>query len=424
MFGKPIIKGGESEETAVTFTAYTDEKYISVHYHVWESMNLTFHWNADHTACTATRHCGDCGEDILIEQATEIAFVEDTPGADCREKGKGHYEAKFQTIEATRTESVFDTRPGPHVDADGNGLCDLCGLPPVDSYNDVTAETLKLTSGNWFVEGRLDLAASIVIDGGVTLYLAEGSLLNATHGIVVNQGNTLTILGEGDILAQGDDFAAGIGGASRQDAGTIVLNTLGTVTATGGYSAPGIGGGWNGADGTVTLGDKVMVVEGAVGTGHPYVKIAKKDQMCEGGAIADGEDGVWVITPNEGVEAVTIGNLPEEAKVAVKLNGYDIPSEAFMGFGEGGVFSLALNPEVVTPKIGELDAGEPFVVGTGEVAVTIKTIPGLKYSLIRGAELGKIDTTVVTTPATESQMTLKDENPPTNNAFYKVGVGK
>ena len=144
---------------------------------------------------------------------------------------------------------------------------------------------------------------------------------------------------------------------------------------------------------------------------------------CEGGDIAE-EDGVWVVTPNGNVAAVRIENLPEGAKVAVKLNGYNVPSEAFVGFGEGGVFSLALNPEVVTPKIGELDAGEPFVVGEGEVAVTIKTIPGLKYSLIRGAELGKIDTTVVTTLATESQMTLKDGDPPADKAFYNVSVGK
>ncbi len=146
---------------------------------------------------------------------------------------------------------------------------------------------------------------------------------------------------------------------------------------------------------------------------------------CEGGEIADSEDGVWVITPNEGVEAVTIGNLPEEAKVVVKLNGYSIPSEAFMGFGEGGVFSLALNSEVVQPKVGELDEGEPFVVGEGEVALTIKTIAGLKYLLIRGAEIGAItDTVVEPTIATEAEMTLKDENPPPGNAFYKVGVGK
>ena len=52
----------------------------------------------------------------------------------------------------------------------------------------------------------------------------------------------------------------------------------------------------------------------------------------------------------------------------------------------------------------------------------IKTIPGLKYSLIRGAELGKIDTTVVTTSAISAETTLKDSTPPTRNAFYQVGV--
>ncbi len=146
------------------------------------------------------------------------------------------------------------------------------------------------------------------------------------------------------------------------------------------------------------------------------------EPMCEGGTMKKVNE-VWVITPNIGVTEVTIKNLSEEAKLAVKLNGYNVQSEAFMGFGEGRVFSLALKPDFVQPIVGDLD--EPFVVSEGKVVLTIKTIPGLKYSLIRGAEIGAITETVVEpTLATGEKMTLEDDISPTGKAFYKVGIGK
>ncbi len=268
-------------------------------------------------------------------------------------------------------------------------------------------------------------------DGGtVTVYGGTVTARGGNHGAGIGGGHwgaggTVTING-GTVLATGSKYGgAGIGGGFAGDGAMVTING-GEVTATGGWYdndvAAGIGGGSHKDGGSVTLDEtKVVVVEGAVGKVSDYVKIVRKP-TCEGGEI-ELVNGVWVFTPNEGVEAVTITGLLEEAKVAVKLNGYNVPSEAFMGWGEGGVFSLALNPEVVTPKIGELDAGEPFVVGEGEVAVTIKTIPGLKYSLIRGAELGAIAETVVEpTLATSAETTLKDSTPPTGNAFYRVGV--
>ena len=130
--------------------------------------------------------------------------------------------------------------------------------------------------------------------------------------------------------------------------------------------------------------------------------------------------------------AVTFKNLPEGAKVVVKLNGYNVPSEAFMGWGEGGVFSLALNPEgvvngvKVTPTIGE-GVDNPFVVGEGAVTVAVKAIPGLKYELRRGVKIGSggiIDPALPGEPvvATGTTVTLTDANPPNGGAFYRVVV--
>ena len=99
---------------------------------------------------------------------------------------------------------------------------------------------------------------------------------------------------------------------------------------------------------------------------------------------------------------MTITGLAEGETVAIRLGDYIVPSAAFKGFDAGateGVFSLALNPEgevngvKVKPIIGELDNGEggvatqPFVVGEGGVAVTVKAIPGLKYELLRTGAL-------------------------------------
>ena len=79
-------------------------------------------------------------------------------------------------------------------------------------------------------------------------------------------------------------------------------------------------------------------------------------------------------------------------------------------------------------------AGEPFIIwlnddddaegtGDGSAAISVRTIPGLKYSLVRGAELGAIIMTVVEpTLATEAQMTLTDAEPPTDKAFYRIDV--
>ena len=164
---------------------------------------------------------------------------------------------------------------------------------------------------------------------------------------------------------------------------------------------------------------------------------------CEGGDIAE-VDGVWIVTPNVGATEVTVTGLPEGAKLAVKCGDYAVPSAAFAGFGEGkteGVFSLALNPEgVVTigdkeirvaPTVGALDDSEPFTVGEGSVAVTVKAIPGLKYALKRTDSLrpvedngpyqewGEVGDPVVATGVT---VTLEDAEPPADKAFYTIVV--
>ena len=169
--------------------------------------------------------------------------------------------------------------------------------------------------------------------------------------------------------------------------------------------------------------------------------------LCEGGEI-EKVDGEWVVKPEGNATEVTVTGLAEGETVAgVRIGDYVVPSGAFEGFGTGenaNVFSLALNPRgkvtidgkeiQVTPTIGKLDGeeSEPFTVGEECVAVTVRAIPGLKYTLRRAGSLtapvgedadgtvwGVVDKPVV---ATEATVTLEDAEPPEGQAFYTIGV--
>ncbi len=126
----------------------------------------------------------------------------------------------------------------------------------------------------------------IIISGSVTINLGVGTTLVASSGIEVDEGNELTIEGDGAlnaivannfyaaigrgfhgntpgtsgiininggiITATGGKFAAGIGGSDTGAGGTINING-GTIVATGGYLAAGIGGGVYGAGGVINI---------------------------------------------------------------------------------------------------------------------------------------------------------------------------
>lgn len=84
------------------------------------------------------------------------------------------------------------------------------------------------------------------------------------------------------------------------------------------------------------------------------------------------------------------------------------------------------------PTIGDLSEkeGEPFVVGEGSAAVTVRAIPGLKYELRRAdiveafcaAETAPPQKVVCETVATGAMVTLTDTEPPEGAAFYRVEV--
>lgn len=114
----------------------------------------------------------------------------------------------------------------------------------------VTGSDTTWTAGWYLAGGTITIGSRVTVSGEVHLILADGCALTVTGGIKVTSGDSLTIYAQsdGDSMgkltadANGDNFAAGIGGNNGEAGGTITING-GAVTANGGHSAAGIGGG-------------------------------------------------------------------------------------------------------------------------------------------------------------------------------------
>ena len=156
---------------------------------------------------------------------------------------------------------------------------------------------------------NVSIDARITIKGDVTLILGEGTTLEATKGIDVSEGNSLTIEGKGVLNATGFYDAAGIGGGYGEAVGTITISS-GTVTATGGESAAGIGGGFRGAGGTITINGGMVTATGgsyAAGIGCGYKGVGGAITINGGKVTATGgQDAVGI---GSGVDASQSGSV-------------------------------------------------------------------------------------------------------------------
>ncbi len=154
-----------------------------------------------------------------------------------------------------------------YVDADG-------AVKTVDSATAVTNQT-EWKSGWYAVNGDVTINNQIHVDGSVHLILADGCKLTAKNGITVFRNNTLTIYGQsagtGQLESTGAGkgqkylYAAGIGGSSERDSGTVIING-GRITAKGcavqdfvwDGGGAGIGGGDQSGNGTVIINGGVV----------------------------------------------------------------------------------------------------------------------------------------------------------------------
>ena len=127
----------------------------------------------------------------------------------------------------------------------------------------------------WYVVGEnTTLSQRLMLSGEVNLVLWDGTTLNASKGINVPEGCSLTIWAQGQTVlgtlnATGAADCAGIGGGKGQSGGAITING-GVINATGGNYGAGIGGGDTGTGGNVTVNRGTVTArgkEGAAGIG-------------------------------------------------------------------------------------------------------------------------------------------------------------
>jgi|GEM_PF-4817591 len=133
------------------------------------------------------------------------------------------------------------------------------------AYTPLDEVTTALRTGWYAAGGSVSIESVVTVSGEVNLILCDGCTLN-TQNVEVTPGSSLTIWGQtegtGTLTAAGtEDWAAGIGGTERLDAGAVTING-GVVNATGGYSAAGIGGGFNAGGGTITINAGIVTAVG------------------------------------------------------------------------------------------------------------------------------------------------------------------
>ena len=159
-----------------------------------------------------------------------------------------------------------ETQSVNYIDADGQQKTVTATV--------VTDETETLSAGWYVVTGEVS-RGSITCNGDVHLILADGAKLTATGdktsktpGVQVSgEGNSLTIYGQsaqsGQLIANGGEYAAGIGGGYQSSGSNITING-GTVTSTGGKYAAGIGGGKEGSGSNITINGGTVTANGGI----------------------------------------------------------------------------------------------------------------------------------------------------------------
>ena len=140
----------------------------------------------------------------------------------------------------------------------------------------LTSDSTSWIDGNYYtLNSDVTMSWYVAVTGDVTLILADGYTLTAPKGIVVNEGNSLTIEGEGSgtLVSIGVGGYAGIGGGINGNGGEITING-GTVNATGTNGGAGIGGGYEGNGGAITINGGTVNATGGVdsppGIGRGY----------------------------------------------------------------------------------------------------------------------------------------------------------
>ena len=130
---------------------------------------------------------------------------------------------------------------------------------------------------------------NIILKGENVLIAADNYAAIQKNGDAENIG-TLTISGDGALIAQGGKQGAGIGSGFEKAGNNIVISG-GEVTATGGEYAAGIGGGMYGSGSSITISGGTVTATGGecgAGVGSGYYESGSNITISGGTVIAQG----------------------------------------------------------------------------------------------------------------------------------------
>ena len=270
----------------------------------------------------------------------------------------------------------------------------------IGSLNDYT-----LTAGRFYVVDQdWTIDKPIVVSGEAYLILADGFTLTAKAGIIVTQGNTLTIYAQEDgtgVLNATGKQSAGIGGGKwsisndLNKCGTIVIHG-GRITAKGNQGSAGIGGGCGTEDRRYTEFDSAYAHGGDVtiygGTVKAYGSMWWDDgwkQYSIGAGIGGGPYG------NGGRLTVNGGSVTAECTGFSYKGQYS----SICGIGGGQIYSPD-RPGTTHHDDVENGDGADVIINGGTVTATSHA-----NAHPIGATTAVVDPTVVG-PATTGTLTL------------------
>ena len=221
--------------------------------------------------------------------------------------------------------------------------------------------------------------AGVTALGDATLVLAGNNIVRGfdagSPGILVPQGKTLTITGNGKLDVSSNGYAPGIGGDDA-NSGNIVIQG-GTIRATGGNGSAAIGSGRDRSCGDITIsGGSVTAIGGedgaGIGSGYEAscgnITISGGTVMAEGGDFAAG---------------IGCGHMATCGKISI--SGGDVTSRG--GDDAAGIGSGSGDDDDDDDE-DEDDASDDVTSVCGDITISGGTVTVHGHSLIAAAAIG------------------------------------
>ncbi|MCQ2328771.1 MAG: hypothetical protein MJZ59_05450 [Paludibacteraceae bacterium] len=284
---------------------------------------------------------------------------------------------------------------------------DATGASKTADATEITNASATLAAGWYVVKGTDVQTGTLTCQGAVHIILADNAKLTATGddddmtpGIQVSgEGNSLTIYAQstgdqmGQLIAQGSESTAGIGGGAGGNGTNITING-GTVTANGGLFAAGIGGGDNGSCSDITINGGIVTANGgtcAAGIGGGY------NSSCSDITINGG-----IVTANGGSDAAGIGggkyrsgsNIFVATDLIVKADNNNPPTAVIENNGGDLASSLSGKqyatititlPAAKTAAIAEINAAIEGVTDEAILAIATTAITNINNATTKEA---------------------------------------